>query len=62
VKYIVSSPEFIKGVNDVADLLRVTKHSNHLTTLEACAILVKTKFSKEGIENGENIARKASFF
>lgn len=45
-----SSPEFINGVNALADRLKVSKHDNHLVTLEACATLVKTRYSKEAIK------------
>jgi len=48
-----SSPEFVAGVNSLADKLKVTKHSNHLVTLEALAKLIKTKYNKEAIKSRE---------
>ncbi|XP_021963903.1 RNA transcription, translation and transport factor protein [Folsomia candida] len=57
-----SSPEFVKGVNALADVLRVTKHPNHLLTLEGCAKLVQTRYSKENMKNGENVIKKGSAF
>ncbi|ODM99548.1 hypothetical protein Ocin01_07120 [Orchesella cincta] len=47
-----SSPDFISGVNTLADQLKVAKHANHLVTLEACAALVKTRYSKEAQKSG----------
>ncbi len=46
-----SSAEFITGVNALADRLKVSKHSNHLITLEACAALIKKRYSKEAIKH-----------
>lgn len=59
---VVSSPEFVKGVNALADVLRVTKHPNHLLTLEGCAKLVQTRYSKENMKNGENVIKKVGPF
>lgn len=49
-----SSPEFIMGVNTLAERLKVAKHSNHLVTLEACATLIKTRYSKDAVKSGAN--------
>jgi RLL motif-containing protein 1 len=46
-KFDFSSPEFVNGVNALADQLEITKHPNHLITFEAIAILVKTRMSKK---------------
>jgi hypothetical protein len=56
--FVVSSPEFMMGVNELAEILKVTKHQSHLVTLEACARLVKARYSKEAIAGGENLPKK----
>jgi len=50
-KFDFSSPEFIAGVNAIADQLEITKHPNHLITFEAIATLVKTRMSKKVLAN-----------
>lgn len=45
------SPDFIKGVNVLADMLNVTKHPDHLITLRAISKLVKARLSPEALEN-----------
>lgn len=45
------SDEFIQGVNELANLLKVPKHPNHLITLEAIAIIIKSKFSGDAVES-----------
>nr|CAG4643404.1 EOG090X0ARU [Ilyocryptus agilis] len=45
------SGDFVKGVNQLADLLKITKHPNHLFTLEAICNLVNEKFTKEKLES-----------
>jgi len=43
--------EFINGVNEIADLLKIPKHPDHLVTLEAIAIIIKSRFSGDALES-----------
>ncbi|KAL0122280.1 hypothetical protein PUN28_007188 [Cardiocondyla obscurior] len=50
------SDAFKNGVNSVAKLLNVPKHSDHLVTLQACSKLVCNKLNADAIKQCHNIA------
>lgn len=45
------SDDFKSGVNNLATLLKVTKHPNHLMTLKAISRLIQQKLNSEVIKN-----------
>nr|CAG4634974.1 EOG090X0ARU [Alona affinis] len=45
------SNEFKQGVNQLADVLQIPKHPNHLITLEGVCSLLKDKFSEPAVKN-----------
>jgi len=61
-KFDFTSPEFVKGVSDLAELLKVTKHPDPLLTLQACGSLLTTRYSKEGMAEGDNVLKKGNAF
>lgn len=52
------SPDFIKGVNALADVLKITKHPDHLITLKAISKLVKARLSNEALEKPDSVIVK----
>ena len=48
--YLVTSEDFKQGVNQLADLLKVPRHLDHLITLEAITTLIKDKFNLETLK------------
>jgi RLL motif-containing protein 1 len=56
------SPEFIEGVNAIAGKLGISKHPNHLLTLEAIVTFVKTRMCKEAVENPDAVVPKGTPF
>jgi len=62
-KFDFTSPEFIKGVSDLADLLKVSKGpAEPLFTLQACARVLAARYSKEAMAEGENVLKKGNAF
>ncbi|XP_011644390.1 RNA transcription, translation and transport factor protein [Pogonomyrmex barbatus] len=49
-----NSDAFKTGVNSIAKLLNIPKHSNHLVTLEACSKLVCKKLNADAIKQSNN--------
>lgn len=47
---LVESEEFKKGVNELAALMKVTQHPDHLVTLEAICSLIASSLDKDSIE------------
>jgi RLL motif-containing protein 1 len=47
----VESADFKKGVNTLAQLLRITSHPDHLVTLKAVSQVVCQRLSAEALEN-----------
>ena len=47
-------------MNIIAEQLEITKHPNHLITLQAIATLVKTRMSKAALENLDEIKPKVN--
>ncbi|CAG7836065.1 unnamed protein product [Allacma fusca] len=56
------SPEFIEGVNTIANILEISKHPNHLLTLEAIVKLVRTRMTKQAVENPDTVVAKGTPF
>jgi len=50
----VNSDAFKNGVNSLAKLLNVPKHSDHLITLQACSKLVCNKLNADAIKQPNN--------
>lgn len=48
---IVGSKDFIAGVNQLADMLQVTRHPDHLITLQGVCALIQEKFNQEALKN-----------
>lgn len=46
---------FKTGVNSIAKLLKVPKHSDHLVTLQACSKLVCNKLNADAIKQSNNV-------
>lgn len=56
------SNEFQNGVNSIAKLLKVPKHSSHLITLEACSKLVCNRLNAVAIAKPETVIVKGKPF
>jgi len=56
----VGSTEFIDGIRELAKLLGITNHPDHLITLEAIATLVKSRMSANVLKNLGEIQSKVS--
>ncbi|XP_043676733.1 RNA transcription, translation and transport factor protein isoform X2 [Vespula pensylvanica] len=56
------SKEFKNGVNAIAKLLNIPKHSSHLTTLEACSKLVCNRLNAAAIANPNTVIVKGKPF
>ncbi|PSN35874.1 UPF0568 protein [Blattella germanica] len=56
------SPDFKKGVNALAQLLRVTQHPDHLITLKAVSKVVCQRLSAEALENPDSVIVKGKPF
>lgn len=54
----VDSSDFKKGVNTLAQLLRVSSHPDHLITLKAVSKVVCQRLSAEALENPERLILK----
>ncbi|EGI67192.1 PREDICTED: UPF0568 protein C14orf166 homolog [Acromyrmex echinatior] len=50
------SDAFKKGINSIAKLLNVPKHSDHLITLQACSKLVCNKLNTDAIKQSNSAA------
>jgi len=46
-----TSPEFKAGVENLADFLKITKHPDHLITLQSICKLVSTRLNPKAIQN-----------
>jgi len=53
--FLVDSNDFKTGVNSIAKLLKVPKHSDHLVTLQACSKLVCNKLNGDAIQQPNNV-------
>ncbi|KAF7391770.1 hypothetical protein HZH68_011313 [Vespula germanica] len=56
------SKEFKNGVNAIAKLLNIPKHSSHLTTLEACSKLVCNRLNAAAVANPNTVIVKGKPF
>lgn len=56
------SAEFKNGVEAISKLLHVPRHSNHLTTLEACSKVVCKRLNTEALINPSSIVVKGKEF
>ncbi|KAL0270028.1 UNVERIFIED_CONTAM: hypothetical protein PYX00_007570 [Menopon gallinae] len=56
------SADFIKGVNLLADMLKITQHPDHLVTLKAISKLVKARLSQEVLANPNSVIIKGTPF
>jgi RLL motif-containing protein 1 len=54
----VDSADFKKGVDALAQLLRVSSHPDHLITLKAVSKVVCQRLSAEALENPESLIVK----
>jgi RLL motif-containing protein 1 len=54
----VESADFKKGVNTLAQLLRVSCHPDHLITLKAVSKTVSQRLSAEALENPSSMIVK----
>lgn len=54
--------DFKNGVNSLADMLKVTKHPDHLVTLKAISQLVCQRLSSEALENPSAVIVKGKPF
>jgi len=57
-----NAPEFKAGVESLADYMKVTKHPDHLITLQAICKLVSTRFNSKAIQNPELVAPEGQAF
>ncbi|KAG7202787.1 hypothetical protein KM043_009954 [Ampulex compressa] len=57
-----TSNEFKNGVNSLAKLLRVPRHSDHLITIEACSKLVCDRLNANAIANPDSVIVKGKPF
>lgn len=56
------SGDFIKGVNLLADMLKITQHPDHLITLKAVSTLIKSRLSEDALANPNSVIIKVSIF
>lgn len=56
------SPEFKKGVNSLAEKLKIRPHPNHLTTLEACCKLISARLNEDALAHPEFVIPKGKPF
>lgn len=56
----VYSDEFKNGVNNLAKILKITPHPDHLITLKAIRKVVCKRLSPEALEKPQNIIVKVS--
>lgn len=52
--FLVDTDAFKIGVNSLAKLLRIPKHSDHLITLQACSKLVCNKLNADAMKPNNN--------
>jgi len=57
-----NAPEFKAGVETLADFLKVTKHPDHLITLQAICKLVFTRYNAKAIQNPDLVAPEGQAF
>jgi len=57
-----NAPEFKAGVESLADFLKVTKHPDHLITLQAICKLVSTRYNAKAIENPDLVVPEGQAF
>lgn len=50
-----TAPEFRAGVESLADLLQITKHPDHLVTLQAICSLVVTRLNPKALQNPASV-------
>ncbi|XP_023342890.1 UPF0568 protein C14orf166 homolog [Eurytemora carolleeae] len=57
-----TAPEFKAGVENLADFLQVTKHPDHLVTLQAICKLVSRRLSSKAIQNPKSVVPEGQAF
>jgi len=57
-----NAPEFKAGVESLADYLKVTKHPDHLITLQAICKLVSTRFNTKALQNPDLVVPEGPAF
>lgn len=57
-----SSNEFKNGVNEMARLLRIPQHPNHLVTLDACNKLIRKRLNESALKNPSSVIVKGKPF
>ncbi|KAB7500603.1 hypothetical protein Anas_02142 [Armadillidium nasatum] len=56
------SPDFRDGVNQLAKMLKITPHPDHLVTLKAISILIKSRLSQEALENPGEVVHQGKAY
>ena len=56
-----TAPEFKAGVENLADFLHVTKHPDHLVTLQAICKLVSRRLSSKAIQNPKSVVPEVTY-
>jgi len=57
-----SSPDFSKAVDVIAEMLEITKHPNHLVTLEAIVNFVKKRMNQDVVKDPSSVIPKGIAF
>lgn len=62
ILYLVNGIDFKEGVEKLADLLNISKHPDHLITLEAIHKFILQRLNSEAIKNPSNVLPKVNIF
>lgn len=60
VSFVVSSTEFKEGIEQLADLLNISKHPNHIITLEALHKFIVKRLNSEAVKNPSSVLPKVN--
>lgn len=55
---LVNSPEFVKGVNEMGKILKISPHPNHLLILEAARKIISKRLNPDAIKSPNNVIVK----
>lgn len=50
----------MKGINEIAKILKISPHTNHLVTLEAATKIVGKRLNPEALQNPSNVIVKGN--
>jgi len=57
-----NTPEFKAGVESLAEELKITKHPDHILTLQAICKLVSTRLNPKALVNPESVVPKGEAY